>query len=66
MEFNIKKLSVEMQASTPTSIGEFPGSTLRGALIQAMVYRNCESLRYGKCNTIYIIIIKALVISIDK
>ena len=51
MEFRIKKLSVEVQASTSTNIGEFPGSTLRGALIQAMVYRNCESLRYGKCDT---------------
>lgn len=50
MVFETTTLTVEMKSKTPTNIGEFPGSSIRGALINAMVYRNCESLRYGRCD----------------
>lgn len=50
MGISITIINAEMQSTNQTNIGEFPGSALRGALIQSMVYRNCESLRYGHCD----------------
>lgn len=51
MKFNTSTIAVEMKSETPAHIGEFPGSAIRGALMQSIIYRNCESLRYGQCDT---------------
>lgn len=45
------KITATMKSSTPGNIGEFPGSAIRGALMQSLVYRHCESLKYGQCDT---------------
>ena len=44
------KIEAEMVSETPGNIGEFPGSAIRGAIINCLVQRNCESLRYGQCD----------------
>ena len=51
MKFNTSTIVVEMKSETPAYIGEFPGSAIRGALMQSIIYRHCESLRYGQCDT---------------
>lgn len=51
MNINYVTLNVEIKSEISGNIGEFPGSAIRGALMQSIVYRHCESLRYGQCDT---------------
>lgn len=43
-------ISIDMQATNPTTISAWTGSMLRGAIKSAIAYENCKSLRYGDCN----------------
>ena len=50
MNIPYTKITVTMKSDVQGNIGEFPGSAIRGALMQSLVYRHCESLKYGQCD----------------